>query len=537
MSFELPDGTHHITGHDVDNSTQLDVQNEWLRRALPKHTDDFGVQDDIATSWEQIYWPDEEGTDRIYECDTSATSPDVAMTTGVDMVEEHVHDDMDKVLGASAPWAYPSVSLYTPAITIEPEVYSVSDGGTLRGGTRHAEPTTLYPSTNSTAFEIETSKSPYGSVFDDLDATSDILDFGSESAPELLVCLMCNTTFGGKYRKGNLARHERLKHRSAINKVYNCQEKSCYKTFKRQDALLKHFRRHHLPSAKSLNLAVTPVIEGSIIQERDTFRIGASSIADLRRQSPGATGKEEELEEEDDDDEDDDYDDMASSALTTSELSHSLEDSSRTDVSISTSRDRYVRIVDQDDDETRTIRDRRIACTLCESTFQRTADLRRHMRKHEDHPLFLCEVPGCKKEFYRMDKLRDHAQKSHRGTVSTTDEGSLEVKVAEDAYVAEQPSTYKCTECSLEFRTPGQQRNHFNRKHNKRLLVIKLFWRLLIIARIKTVLPRTRHSYGRIISCVTYSDARGKPRRTMLCHHYLFLQLLKLWTQRSIWLA
>jgi hypothetical protein len=454
MNHRLSDGAHHITAHDVDNSAQNDVQAESLPRALQQPSDDVGLRDDIATSWEHIFWPEEDGADQIFDCNTSATSPDVAMSSRIDVVEAHFSDDLDKIMTGSTTWAWPSAPFYTPSISIEPEIYSTHDGGIFHGGTLYSDPMVSHPSTNSATSNVDVANSPYAFVLDDLDATSDILDLGSEGVPEMLVCSMCNTIFRGKYRKGNLARHENIKHHSANSAMYFCKENSCRKGFKRPDARLKHYRRHHPELTGRWSSGVTPVRGRSVTQDRDPTPSATSSIGASRRHSLAFMGKEAENED--------------ISAYTASELLSTLEDSSKMiSETPTTMRDLHLGSLGQDDDEIRTASDSRVTCSLCESTFQRPADLRRHMQKHED-PMFPCEVTGCKREFYRMDKLRDHVQKTHRGTVSTTDEGSLRFKVAKAAQNAEQPSSYKCTDCSLEFRTPGLRMNHFNRKHNKR---------------------------------------------------------------------
>lgn len=66
------------------------------------------------------------------------------------------------------------------------------------------------------------------------------------SEPAELQCSApgCGETFHGKYRRGSLNRHMRLKHRGSPGN-YPCAERSCIKTFKRSDARLKHYRRHH----------------------------------------------------------------------------------------------------------------------------------------------------------------------------------------------------------------------------------------------------------------------------------------------------
>ena len=59
-----------------------------------------------------------------------------------------------------------------------------------------------------------------------------------------LFCNLCANKFAGEYAKGNLSRHKRQKHGDG-EQSYTCQVAGCMKSFKRQDALLKHNRRSH----------------------------------------------------------------------------------------------------------------------------------------------------------------------------------------------------------------------------------------------------------------------------------------------------
>jgi transcription elongation factor Elf1 len=104
-----------------------------------------------------------------------------------------------------------------------------------------------------------------------------------------------------------------------------------------------------------------------------------------------------------------------------------------------------------------------LTCDICDKSFQRPADLRRHMQKH-DEPEYFCEVPGCGREFYRKDKLRDHVRQAHKGNIITSD-GGLEFDVPERANT---PSTFSCTDCREVFSTPGLLKKHVNRKHVRR---------------------------------------------------------------------
>lgn len=61
---------------------------------------------------------------------------------------------------------------------------------------------------------------------------------------DMLVCDIdaCGARFTGRYRKGNFCRHKRLAHNSA---KFPCNVRGCEKSFRRQDARLKHHRRRH----------------------------------------------------------------------------------------------------------------------------------------------------------------------------------------------------------------------------------------------------------------------------------------------------
>jgi hypothetical protein len=71
---------------------------------------------------------------------------------------------------------------------------------------------------------------------------------GSSSVPDALVCHVCedDMQYAGKYRIGNLHRHMRLKHGiDGKEREYPCKAHDCPKTYRRQDARLKHYRKMH----------------------------------------------------------------------------------------------------------------------------------------------------------------------------------------------------------------------------------------------------------------------------------------------------
>lgn len=68
--------------------------------------------------------------------------------------------------------------------------------------------------------------------------------------PEILECPSdgCGVQFRGDYRRGNLNRHRRQKHGGGVyglTTFFPCEVESCERSFRRKDARLKHYRRHH----------------------------------------------------------------------------------------------------------------------------------------------------------------------------------------------------------------------------------------------------------------------------------------------------
>lgn len=62
------------------------------------------------------------------------------------------------------------------------------------------------------------------------------------STPDSVECPICGREFSGIFRVGNLARHKKSVHSSL---GIFCPEDDCSKVFRRQDARLKHIRKHH----------------------------------------------------------------------------------------------------------------------------------------------------------------------------------------------------------------------------------------------------------------------------------------------------
>lgn len=69
------------------------------------------------------------------------------------------------------------------------------------------------------------------------------------SVQNVLLCQHpgCRSTFKGKYQRGTLQRHVRMKHgkHGEEGMLYPCEIDRCKNTFCRQDSRLKHYRKHH----------------------------------------------------------------------------------------------------------------------------------------------------------------------------------------------------------------------------------------------------------------------------------------------------
>lgn len=280
--------------------------------------------------------------------------------------------------------------------------------------------------------------------------------------PDILTCphTGCNATFTGNYRKSNRSRHERLNHRASG--LYPCQDEHCSKVFRRPDARLKHYRRHHTHVAdESKNTqrprrgrgVSTQAEEETSNDEKQSemifsIELDSSSHSDLLP-AGGMSGN------------------MGMPLYTTSDPRSAPRDSLHFHQDATSPPPQNLITSSTCDDDCNVAQDSRLTCSICDSTFQRETDLRRHMQKHEG-PLHTCEVPGCERKFYRMDKLRDHVRQAHKGNVITIEDGSLQFDVPEEAEGTEQPSSYLCQECGEQFKTLGQRTSHYNRKHVRR---------------------------------------------------------------------
>jgi hypothetical protein len=68
---------------------------------------------------------------------------------------------------------------------------------------------------------------------------------GYHDSNNSIQCKHCSRWFHGKYCHGNLARHVKHQHTGSHERPFACTAAGCSKTFRRQDARLKHARNKH----------------------------------------------------------------------------------------------------------------------------------------------------------------------------------------------------------------------------------------------------------------------------------------------------
>jgi len=236
---------------------------------------------------------------------------------------------------------------------------------------------------------------------------------GTKSAPdsETLYCDVphCSRSFSGAYARGSLGRHMRLKHSGQHEgtRESKCEAGGCSKSFKRPDARLKHYRKHH-PHLASESIIRRPY--------RGWKRKGRFA-EDMNSHSNEESGHVSTLPT------------LSSDGLT-------IDDTNNAQSTLSSlASGSTTRIIHQ-----------LVECHLCSDghkTFNRRADFRRHMATahNPDPPRYPCTIPGCPRAshgFPRKDKLNDHMAKVHNPSTAVT---------------SRKPTIFACPEqgCAREF--------------------------------------------------------------------------------------
>jgi uncharacterized C2H2 Zn-finger protein len=261
-------------------------------------------------------------------------------------------------------------------------------------------------------------------------------------AQEVLLCELCDASFVGNHRRGNLGRHKRLKH---VSVEFPCEEGRCERIFRRKDARLKHYRKHHPWMAGG-----PPVPRGP--------RFGYWL-------DPRKRGAESEFS-------------VITPTLPTADRSRHMEAAPSPDTTM----------LSGIQPETSHENGDSVQCDICRKTFGRAAELRRHnMSFHDSNtPEFYCEVPGCPRgiePFARKDKLRDHMDKIHAPptTTETSEAGEENMQITyscpEDGcdkifdhrsdllrhqrtHTAKSERKHKCLQCDESFLYPKDLKRH-----------------------------------------------------------------------------
>ncbi|CAN9120924.1 unnamed protein product [Alternaria alternata] len=259
----------------------------------------------------------------------------------------------------------------------------------------------------------------------------------------------CVATFSGTYRKGNLARHRRLKHKGPA--VYACEHYHCDRVFQRQDARTKHYRRHHPQLA--------PECKAKADQNRSRYRINTSDQNESKKHA------------------------LLSSTITLQRANRD-EGTSYMDTTLSTptleARIPSIEVTRNDGES--------IRCDICQKEFKRAAELRRHKDSvHSQNPQqYFCKVPGCdraSRSFPRKDKLADHTARVHgQSTTSEALKHGEEVSEAthrcgyegckrefdqradllrhQRTHTDESERPHKCAQCEKSFLYPKDLKRH-----------------------------------------------------------------------------
>ena len=265
-----------------------------------------------------------------------------------------------------------------------------------------------------------------------------------------LSCEHCSMEFSGLYARGNFARHRRHKHNSP--RVFTCEDEDCDRVFRRQDARLKHYRKHH-PHLASVRLLLRKEVPSSSNYDvgsktggaGDAMNDSLSSMSPLQYGDPGPVNMDRRLSTPT----------MVTSGLSSEVLRKEGES---------------------------------IRCDICQKEFSRAAELRRHKDSvhNLDPPQYFCEVPGCdraSRPFPRKDKLADHTARVHgQSTTSEAFEHGEKVSEAthrchyegcerefdqradllrhQRTHTDESERPHKCAQCEKSFLYPKDLKRH-----------------------------------------------------------------------------
>jgi uncharacterized Zn-finger protein len=259
-----------------------------------------------------------------------------------------------------------------------------------------------------------------------------------ESAEKIVCCpeKACDAKFSGRYRKGNAARHRRLAHGGGRT-VYTCEDHRCGRVFKRRDARLKHYRKHHpelaapfVPRSRgdwiqndyhSDGRSAYPCVEPScqhVFQRQDArlkhVRKHHPQLAASLAYRPRGGWNQNDYRSGSDTREARDAMHEVFSPAPSPQLTHADPGKGHVDtvssITMATASGSRSAVALENGES--------VQCDICQKEFNRTAEMRRH--KDSVHnlnpPQYFCEEPGCERAsrpFPRKDKLADHTARVH----------------------------------------------------------------------------------------------------------------------------
>lgn len=66
-----------------------------------------------------------------------------------------------------------------------------------------------------------------------------------------------------------------------------------------------------------------------------------------------------------------------------------------------------------------------LECHICGKRFSESSNLTKHRKTHNERGDFICDVPGCGKDFKRADQLRRHKNYFHKAAAAEPSAGQI----------------------------------------------------------------------------------------------------------------